>query len=263
MRRLTFIAAFALFLAVPLWAQHGGGHGGGGGHASFGGGHSGGFSSHGSFSSGRVTGSSGSAVHSYSRTPSFAQRSYSRGPYLQDGFRGNRFRTYGFRNNCYGYACRNYGYGYGYPWGLGYYDPFLWDWSGDDAAFDNDYNNNLATADQMNQQSLAQQQMMRQEEADGDQDLYASRVAPRQAPNAAASDTQPSSIMPPTVLVFRDQHQQEVQNYAIVGHTLWNFAPGRTQKIPLTNLDLAATEKANDDRGVTFRVPATSEAQYP
>ena len=153
------------------------------------------------------------------------------------------------------------GYGYGYPWGLGYYDPFLWDWSADDAAFDNDYNNNLATADEMNQQSLEQQQMMRQEEADGDQDIYARRSAPRSPSSAAASDPQPSPMMPPTVLVFRDQHQQEVQNYAIVGQTLWNFAPGRTQKIPLSDLDLAATEKANDDRGVTFRVPAASEAQ--
>lgn len=207
-------------------------------------------------------GSSGSAVHSYSRTPSFAQRSYSRGPYLHDGFRGNRLRTYGFRNNCYRYGCRNYGgYGYGYPWGLGYYDPFLWDWSADDAAFDNDYNNNLATADEMNQQSLEQQQMMRQEEADGDQDLYARRSAPRLPSSASASDPHPSPIMPPTVLVFRDQHQQEVQNYAIVGQTLWNFSPGRTQRIPLANLDLSATEKANDDRGVTFRVPTTNEAQ--
>jgi hypothetical protein len=67
--------------------------------------------------------------------------------------------------------------------------------------------------------------------------------------------------MPATLLVFRDEHQQEVQNYAIVGQTLWSFAPGRTQKIPLSSLDLPATEKANDDRGVTFRVPAGSEAQ--
>lgn len=206
-------------------------------------------------------GSAGSAVHSFSRTQSSTLRSYSRGPYLHDGFRGSRLHTYGFRNNCYGYACRNYGYGYGYPWGLGYYDPFLWDWSSDDAAFDNDYNNNLATADQMNEQSLEQQQMFRQEEADGDQDLYARRSAPNPAPNGPVSVPQPSPMMPPTVLVFRDQHQQEVQNYAIVGSTLWNFAPGRTQKILLTDLDLSATEKANDERGVTFRVPSANEAQ--
>jgi hypothetical protein len=67
--------------------------------------------------------------------------------------------------------------------------------------------------------------------------------------------------MPATVLVFRDQHQKEIQNYAIVGQTLWNFAPGHTEKIPLSDLDLAATTKANDDRGVTFRVPTSNEAQ--
>jgi hypothetical protein len=67
--------------------------------------------------------------------------------------------------------------------------------------------------------------------------------------------------VPPTVLVFRDQHQQEVRNYAIVGQTLWNFASQRTQKIPLSDLDLVATTKANDERGLTFRVPASGEAQ--
>ena len=66
---------------------------------------------------------------------------------------------------------------------------------------------------------------------------------------------------PDTVLVFRDQHTQDVRNYAIVGQTLWNFAPGRTQKIALSDLDLPATTKANDERGLTFRVPAAGEAQ--
>ena len=67
--------------------------------------------------------------------------------------------------------------------------------------------------------------------------------------------------MSPTVLIFRDQHQKEIRNYAIVGDTLWNFAPERREKIPLANLDLAATVKANDDRGVTFRVPGGNEAE--
>jgi hypothetical protein len=62
------------------------------------------------------------------------------------------------------------------------------------------------------------------------------------------------------VLIFRDQHQQEVRNYAIVGQTLWSFGP-RTQKIPLADLDLAATTKINDDRGLTFRVPSANETQ--
>lgn len=114
----------------------------------------------------------------------------------------------------------------------------------------------------MDQQSLEQQQIWRQEQADGDQDAYAPRSnSSRPAPAPGPATDPPSPIIPATVLVFRDQHQQEVQNYAIVGQTLWNFAPQRTQKIPLADLDLAATQKANDDRGVTFRLPISSEAQ--
>jgi hypothetical protein len=58
----------------------------------------------------------------------------------------------------------------------------------------------------------------------------------------------------PTVLVFRDGHQQEVTNYAIMGQTVYVF-DNRTQKIALTDLDVAATIKLNDDRGVDFHVP--------
>jgi hypothetical protein len=58
----------------------------------------------------------------------------------------------------------------------------------------------------------------------------------------------------PTVLVFLDGHQQEVTNYAIVGQTVYVFDK-RTQKIALTDLDVAATIKLNDDRGVDFQVP--------
>jgi hypothetical protein len=83
----------------------------------------------------------------------------------------------------------------------------------------------------------------------------------RYARSAPAVRETESAPVPPTVLVFRDQHQQEVRNYAIVGQTLWNFASQRTQKIPLSDLDLVATTKANDERGLTFRVPASGEAQ--
>jgi len=105
-------------------------------------------------------------------------------------------------------------------------------------------------ANEMNQQSLDEQRMRRQD----DQDSYAqSAPAPRQPERTEA--------LPATVLVFRDQHKQEVQNYAIVGQTLWNFAPQHTEKIPLSDLDLSATAKANDDRGVTFRLPGVGEGQ--
>jgi hypothetical protein len=59
----------------------------------------------------------------------------------------------------------------------------------------------------------------------------------------------------PTVLVFKDGHTVEVGNYAIVGPTLMDLTRGHSRKIPLTDLDLEATRKQNDDRGVTFQVP--------
>ncbi len=60
---------------------------------------------------------------------------------------------------------------------------------------------------------------------------------------------------PATVLVFKDQHIQEVRNYAIIGQTLWVFSEQHAKKIPLAQLDLPATTKLNDERGVEFRLP--------
>ncbi|MGH8093242.1 MAG: hypothetical protein ACRD3B_07985 [Candidatus Sulfotelmatobacter sp.] len=269
MRRLMYIVAFALFLGVPLWAQRGG-HGASGGHFSGGhsfAGHSSGFASHG-FSAGRMGAGHFSGGHFSNGRVSNGRNGFRgsfpssrfRGPIIGNSFRG-RFRNRGFSNNCFGFRCRT---GFFNPWWG--YDPWLWsDWNDMDSRFDADYYNNLALANQMDQQSLnqqniEQQRLLRQEQEDGDQDSYAPRaVAPRASPSM--EEQRGSPAVPATVLVFRDEHQQEVQNYAIVGQTLWNFAPGRTQKIPLSSLDLAATEKANDDRGITFRVLAANEAQ--
>jgi len=60
---------------------------------------------------------------------------------------------------------------------------------------------------------------------------------------------------PRTVLVFKDGHALEVLNYAIVGSTLYDLSDGRTRKVALAELDLPATVKQNDSRGVDFRVP--------
>jgi len=68
-----------------------------------------------------------------------------------------------------------------------------------------------------------------------------------------------ASTQPLTVLVFKDTHQSGVLNYAILGDTLFDFDEGRTRRIPLTDLDLPATLKVNDDRGVDFQIrPAPS-----
>ena len=75
----------------------------------------------------------------------------------------------------------------------------------------------------------------------------------RNAPAPQAEST--SELSTPTLLVFLDKHTQEVQNYAIIGGTLWIFSEQKATKIPLSWLDLEAPTKANDDRGVDFQIP--------
>jgi hypothetical protein len=77
-------------------------------------------------------------------------------------------------------------------------------------------------------------------------------------PDAPAATT-PVANQPETVLVFKDGHQVEVQNYAVIGSTLYDLTPGHRHKIALAELNLSATAKQNDDRGIDFQLPAGSE----
>lgn len=262
MRRQISIWAFALSLAVPLWAQRGsGGHAGGlGGRAGFGGGHVGSFAhSGGAIGAGHFSGPMRSGpVRSFNNS----RLGFSHNPFLHDGFHGG-FHSSRFRKSCFGWGC-----GFAIPW-WGFGSPWLWNWSYDDYFYDQDYNRNLAMANEMNQQSLYEQRMWQQEQQDGDQDDYAPYSSePRSDPPPDPGSDPPSAnnlpgtaILPPTVLVFRDQHREEIQNYAIVGETLWNLAKPLVQKIPLTSLDIPATVKVNNDRGIIFRTPTLTEGQ--
>lgn len=60
---------------------------------------------------------------------------------------------------------------------------------------------------------------------------------------------------PTTLLVYRDGRQVEVQDYAILGKTLWVFSNQTARQVPLADLDLGATERLNGDRGVEFVPP--------
>jgi hypothetical protein len=247
MRRLVLVAALVSALAVvPALAQRGGMHGGFAGHGGFGGhvrgGASGGMRERSGFHNPgfRRPAPRSSGV----RNPTFA-----RGRFSQDHFLPNRrfqsspfhrfdhdrddFRFRSGLRNCFGFNC---GWGWGWPW-----------WSDSDSSYDQDQERDLELANEMNRQSLKEQNERRQE----DQDSYArSGPQPQSREDAHADPPAPS-----TVLVFRDQHRQEIQNYTIQGTTLSAFAPQRTQRISLADLDIPATTKANDDRGVDFRVP--------
>ena len=79
--------------------------------------------------------------------------------------------------------------------------------------------------------------------------------AEREARESQSSQARSRSDSQPTELVFRDKRTEEVQNYAIVGQTFWVLSAQRARKFPLAELDIPATKKANDDRGVDFQLP--------
>lgn len=74
------------------------------------------------------------------------------------------------------------------------------------------------------------------------------------------------SALPPaaprkTILVFRDGHKEEVTKYVIEGNTLYAsvdyWSTGAwTKEIPLSELNVPATLKLNQERGVRFKLPS-------
>ena len=81
--------------------------------------------------------------------------------------------------------------------------------------------------------------------------------APHSAEHAEETAAAPEPLEP-TTLVFKDGHKLEVENYAIIGQTLFDMTPGHARKVPLSDLDLEATRRTNDERGVTFALPVSS-----
>jgi hypothetical protein len=93
--------------------------------------------------------------------------------------------------------------------------------------------------------------------------LYEGPAHASSADNSSAAAAEPNSLEPPqpwTTLVFKDGHQLEIENYAIVNQTLYDLTPGHPRKITIADLDLPATEKQNDDRGITFQLPPTTQS---
>jgi hypothetical protein len=90
-----------------------------------------------------------------------------------------------------------------------------------------------------------------------DQDYRAGLSRPTEQNSEKSS--QPVAAQPRTLLIFKDGHQQEILNYAIVGSTLYDLSDGRSKKVQLADLNLPATVKENDERGVEFQLPAQAQ----
>jgi len=96
---------------------------------------------------------------------------------------------------------------------------------------------------------------------------YISPARSISVPRAAAQETEadasadnPELAQEHTLLVFKDGRKLELGNYAIVGVTLYDLTPGHSRRVALADLDLEATRKQNDDRGVIFQIPPHLQA---
>ncbi len=82
------------------------------------------------------------------------------------------------------------------------------------------------------------------------------RLRSHQTPANESNQPRPA-VHTKTVLVFHDKHTEEVENYAIVGQTLWVFDERQARKIRIADLDVPETRKANEDRGIDFQLPTS------
>jgi hypothetical protein len=158
-----------------------------------------------------------------------------RGPVFVPGINGRRF----------GY--RNFHPYYGWYPSYAYYGGPFWDWqdSSYDSRFNDDSNARYQTASEINRLSDEVQQL--REEREYSQAAVQPAAVP-QAPVQAKEDL-------PVVVVFLDRHIQEVKNYAVANEMLVVLDGSRRTKYPLADIDLAATMKLNDERGVDFEIP--------
>ncbi len=161
--------------------------------------------------------------------------SFNGGVRFRTGFGGPFFVNRGFHHRRIFFST--------FPWWWSYpvyYPVYSYPMAYDSPRTDYDQNRDLAA--QVNELSYEIQRLREEQET-------------RYAPPAQTPANARPEIHEPTLLIFRDKHTQEVENYAIVGQTLWIFSEQRATKVPLSSLDVEATSKANDERGVGFRLP--------
>jgi hypothetical protein len=285
--------ALALALASSANAQHGAAHGGSmGGSAVHGGfaGRSSGFSGHASSAGhpgfpGRAGFSRPGATRGYNGMarpglgrPSMTMHSGLRAPYRGTGytqFRPTQYRPQ-YQPPYAAHASRRDGgrdrrrngwfggaYGNGYPGWAGYpypfvIDPGFYDWSDSE---DGGYDQGVAATDS----------------APYTQDPYADSGAGYPAPMpylapapypAAPMAPSPQGAYPgpaavtaateePLTLIFKDGRAPEkMQNYIMNAKALTDMDPQHYERIPLDQIDVAATAEFNRTRGVDFEVPA-------
>ena len=234
MRRILPVLIGCVLLAIPGFAQRGGGHGGGGGHAGGGGMRGGGSVGARGFSGGGARSVGGIRAGSY-----------------RGGFRGNYG---GYRNRFYG--------GLYYPGLYGYYDPFLWDYGdygygsgyGDDSGYGYGYADSGAGG-YPSYSSPSPQVLIISNQTPPQPVTVQGPPAPA-AWNAGPSAQAQKYQDPLYLLAMNDGTIRAVLAYWVDGATVHYVTMDHEQKqTPLSSLDHSLSERLNRERNVTFRLP--------
>src|SRR5581483_2875283 len=189
-------------------------------------------------------------------------------PRFGNGFRGgfggfhshfhSGFRFYGG----FGYPFPRFYAGFGYPWYGAYaypvysypvysYPTYSYPVAPYSDRYDSDLDYSYQQKRNMEELDRLEDRVRRLEEQ------RASANVPR--PPQYEAETKSSS---PIVLIFRDQHTLEAENYAIVGQTIWLFNEQRAKRVPISEIDIAATERANLERGIDLHLGSRPSDRY-
>jgi len=151
----------------------------------------------------------------------------------------NRHRRGDLRNHPF-YPYYGYGYGYGYDY----------------SSEPTDYNQPPQTANQYTEPEAPAPTIFENRPGYTPPPIRTYETSTPATPAAAHQNLSAKEPQAVTILVFRDGHEIEIGNYAIVGNTLYNLdGDYRTHKILLSDLDLDKTAKVNEARGYQFRLP--------
>ena len=81
--------------------------------------------------------------------------------------------------------------------------------------------------------------------------------------DVVTKNSPPARELPPAILVFRDGRQQEINSYTIMNGTIFTrsdywITGSWNQKIQIADLDVPATLRQNQQRGLNFNLPSSA-----
>lgn len=181
----------------------------------------------------------------YAPTMGMERGNWNRG----SGRRGSGHRGRGERGQ---YRSGYYGYGgYSYP----YYYAGSWE------LLPGDLDDSGLSDDDTQSQPAAEAPQSQPEYEPGPDEGYREDYAPPPRYEATAEPAAPPAPVAPEpklTLIFKDGHTQQIHNYVLTSSTLVDLDEansGRELQIPLSSLNLTATEQAAQEAGLEFSPP--------